>query len=134
MNVPWESGERVRSGVITMRLASLTEEEAVPGDIYNDEFPGFSNFLKFNCKRMGPSGDFGYFFGYFFLCSSVGCMLFRVRSSSCNFLEDRDSTRPWLRVEGMLTPPDYLGYHSFSADTLYKISGNKRNPTIDHCL
>lgn len=129
--VPWEFGERVRVGVTTIRVTGLSK------NLFQETFTRMNSWhlvpsSSSNCRRTGPSGDFGYFISCSVAQLAVCCL--KLRSSNCNFLEDRNSILPWLHVEGMLTPLDYLQYHSFSADTPYKTSGKKGNPTIDHCL
>lgn len=109
--MPWESGERVRGGVITVGVAGLREEETAPGDIFKNEFPGFSTFSKFKLQKCRASmGTLDILF------LALGFSLVVCCSGSGHPIasSQKTVTPPTLALGGADVYVDCLGYHSFS--------------------
>ena len=128
MNVPWESGERVRGSVPGLSK-NLFQETFTRMDS-QPLVPSSSS----NCKRTAPSGDFGYFIS----CSVIQlAVLFKLRSSNCKVLEDRDSTPPCggdAYPPGLSLVPFFLCRHLLQDKWWEGQSNNRPLPLGFSCL
>lgn len=127
MNVPWESGERDRGGVLTISVAGLREEESAPGDIFKDEFLGFSTLPTFKLQKNGAfvgTLDILFLALWFSWLCDVQAHVFQLHPP-----------RGLASGRGMLTSPYGLSWVLFFlCRHEYKVNVRKGNPTLDYCL